>query len=159
MKKTEKILLAISLIALGVLAILLRDTFIGLLMTLIGGALAVWGVVDIFRKNLPIGIVKIVTGLLLILCGWAITEAVVYILAGLVLTFGILYLCDTFKRGARCPSFWAAVWEYSLPVLSILVGGLLLFHRGSMVNFVFISCGVLTIAIGGILLAEALSKD
>ncbi len=159
MKKSERILLAVALMAIGILAILLKDTFIGLLMTLLGGGLAVWGGADIFRKNQPLGVVKLLSGGLLVLCGWTVVEAVLYVLAGLVLAFGVLCLCEKIKRGVRCASAWQTVWEYALPALCIAIGILLLFHRSGMGNFVFIACGVLTVTIGGILLAEAFSKE
>ncbi len=159
MKKTEKILTAIALMAFGLLCILLKDRFIGLLMTLVGGGLIVLGVVDIFRGGVALGIVKICSGGLLVLCGWVVVEAVLYVLAGLLLTVGILAVYDKIKRKGSCGGFWRAAWEYAVPALCIAIGTLLLLHRSSMVTFVFVVSGLLTVCIGGLVLAEALYKE
>ena len=82
MKKSEKIIAAVLTMALGLLFILLKDAFIGVLMTLLGAGLIVLGVVDIVNKLVPPAVVKMVSGTLVILCGWALVEAVLYILAG-----------------------------------------------------------------------------
>ena len=41
----------------------------------------------------------------------------------------------------------------------ILLGILLLFHRGAAVNFVFIGCGILTIIEGGLILFNTFSEE
>ena len=76
MKKSEKITAAILTMVVGVLLIAMQDNFIGLLMSIAGVCLIVLGVVDIFHHFIPPAVVKIVSGILIIVCGWVLVEAV-----------------------------------------------------------------------------------
>ncbi len=159
MKKTEKIISAFLLMALGITFILLKDNFIGILMTVVGGSLIVFGVVDIVNRAFPFAVIKTVSGILLIVCGWAIVEAVLYILSGVLLIFGILLLYDKIKNQPRCSTVWQGILFYATPTVCIIIGTLLLFHRSTMVDFIFIVSGILIVAEGGVLLFNAFSEE
>ena len=112
-----------------------------------------------FHRLFPFAVIKIVTGLLLIICGWTLVKAVLYILSGLLLIAGILLLYDKLKN-KNCPKKGIGVFmEYAKPILLIAIGGLLLFHQGVAINLIFIFSGILTIIEGGVLLAEAFFED
>ena len=81
MKKSEKIISAVLTMVLGVLFIVLKMDFVGLLMTLLGAGLIVFGIVDLIEKLVPPAVVKMVSGVIVIVCGWVLVEAVLYILA------------------------------------------------------------------------------
>ena len=117
------------------------------------------GIIDIVNKLVPPGVVKIVAGVLIIVCGWAIVEAVLYILAGILLIFGILLLYYKIKNNVRGCNFWYTLLEYLTPAICIAIGVLLLFHKGAVVDFVFIASGILTFLEGGILLFNVLSEE
>ena len=102
MGKSEKIITAVLTMVLGVLLMVLRDDFIGILMTVMGLGLIALGVVDIVHDKIPTAVVKIVVGALMIVCGWTIIEAVLYIVAGLVLICGFLLLYDKLKKHVVC---------------------------------------------------------
>ena len=51
MKKTEKLIAALLMMVIGVLFIVMKDKFIGILMTIAGVSLIVLGVVDIVQQN------------------------------------------------------------------------------------------------------------
>ena len=76
MKQSEKIISAILTMVVGVLLITMKDNFISILMTIAGGCLIVVGVVDACNRLLPPAVIKIVSGLLLIICGRAVVRAV-----------------------------------------------------------------------------------
>ncbi len=152
MTKTEKLIVALTLMALGVLFILLKDSFIGILMTVAGVSLAALGVVDIFYQRVPLAIVKIISGVLLVICGWLIVEAVLYILSGGLLICGVLALYDRIKNKAWCGSVWQTVLEFATPTVCIALGVLLLFQAAIGVAVTLIFCGILTIVEGGVLL-------
>ncbi len=154
MKKSERILAAVVLVAIGILFIILQDDFIGVLMTIVGVSLAAFGVVDICGRRTPQGIIKIVSGGLLVLAGWLIVEAVLYILAGVLLVVGILLLYDRLKNHFRCNGFWRAFCRYATPVVCIAIGILLLFHQEPIVGFVCVASGLLTALEGGLLLLQ-----
>ncbi len=159
MKKSERILSALTAMALGVLFIVLQDNFIGVLMTVAGACLIVFGVVDILRRNIPQAIIKILSGLLLVVAGWVIAEAVLYILSGILLVFGTLYLYDQIKRGVKCTSPWSIALEYATPALCIAIGVLLLFSQTSFVGVICVVCGILTVLEGGVLLTQAFLEE
>ena len=92
MKKTEKIISALLTIALGVLLIVLKGNVISILMTVLGLGLITFGVFDFFHNLVPPAVIKTVIGAIVILCGWVIVEAVLYVLAAALFIVGILLL-------------------------------------------------------------------
>lgn len=159
MKKSEKIIVAALTMALGILLVIMRGNFIGILMTVAGLSLIVLGIADIIHRAVPPAVVKIVVGVFVIVCGWTAVNAVLYIVSAVLLIFGILLLYDKIKRGIRCRALLNTVFEYAVPALCIAIGLLLLFHKAAIVKTVFICAGVLTLIAGGILLFNALSDD
>ncbi len=159
MKKSERIISALVLMAIGVLFIILKDNFIGILMTVVGVGLVILGVVDIFSHSVPLALVKIIAGVLLTICGWALVEAVLYILSGILLIFGSLVLYDQIKNHPHCNSLWQKLLVYATPVICIAIGILLLFHRESTLNFIFIVSGVLSVVEGGVLLITSFLEE
>ena len=156
MKKSEKIIAAVIAMTVGVLLIALQGDFISILMTIAGLALIVWGIIDLCLRRLSFGVVKIVSGLLAIVCGWTLIEAVLYIAAALSLIAGILLLCDKLKKKIACSGFLRTALEYAVPIMLILLGILFLFHQTLPIIFVFISGGAVIVLEGAILLTNAL---
>lgn len=159
MKKSERIISAILTMVIGVLLITMKDNFIGLLMTVAGGCLIILGIIDVFHRVVPPAVVKIVVGVLIIVCGWALVRAVLYIVSAILLIGGILILYDKIKRKYRCVSIVYTVCEYAIPSVLIFIGALLLFHQAKAVNLIFILSGIFTVIEGGLLLLDAFSQD
>lgn len=159
MKKTEKIIAAVLMMVIGVLLVIMKDNFIGILMTVAGLSLIVLGVADILHRFVPPAVVKIVVGIFVIVCGWLFVEAVLYIVSAILLIFGILLLYDRIKNRVCHASIWYEILEFAVPSICIAIGILLLFHRASIVDFIFILSGILTLVEGGLVLFCALSED
>ncbi len=159
MKKSEKIIAAIITMAIGVLLIVLQDNFVGLLMTLAGICLIVFGALDIFHHEVPPAVIKIVVGALIIICGWVLVEAVLYIVAALLLIVGILLLYDKIKKRVVCDTLLLTALEYAIPALFVLIGILLLFHQAVAIELIFIFSGILTLIDGGMLLVNTFLDD
>ncbi len=159
MKKSEKIISALVTVALGVLLIALRGKFISILMTVLGLGLIAFGILDFINKRIPPAVVKTVAGVVVIVCGWAIVGAVLYVVAGVLLIAGILLLYEKIKAKTRCATWYLTLCEYAMPALFIVIGILLLFNQGNTVDWVFILSGCFTVAEGGVLLVNALSDD
>ena len=159
MKKSEKLISAIATIAFGLLLIILGAKFIKVLMTLAGIGLIILGVIDLLNRFIPLAVIKIVVGVFVIICGLALIEAVLYVVAAVLLIAGILLLYDKVKHGLRCATLAHTIMEYASPSLLILIGILLLFHQGAMINAVFIISGILTIIEGGLVILNALWND
>ena len=148
MKKSEKIIGAIVTTLIGVFLIVLQDNFVGFLMTLVGIVLIAFGIVDIFHHFVPPAVIKIVSGTLIIVCGWVLVEAVLYLASAMLLIFGILLLYDKLKKGIVCDSWLITLVEYALPVFCIAVGALFLFHQAFAIELVFIIAGIITVLEG-----------
>ena len=159
MKRNEKIITAILTMIFGVLLIVMQDNFIGVLMTIAGLTLIVLGTIDIVQRFIPPAVVKIVAGVLVIVCGWALLEAVLYIVSALLLIAGILLLYDKIRKRVRCDALWQTILEYALPSVCIVIGVLLLFHQAVAVEIIFIVSGLLTLIEGTLLLVEALEIE
>ncbi len=159
MKKSEKIISAVVLMALGILFIVLQDEFVGILMTVAGVSLLVLGIVDIFGGNLPQAIVKMVAGLLVVIAGWTVVEAVLYILAGILLVCGTLWLYSKIKNRDCCDMVWQTVLDYAAPSVCILLGFLFLFHHTMALSFVLVTGGILIILEGGMVLFNAFAEE
>ncbi len=157
MKKTERMLSAVLTMVVGVLLIVMKDNFIGVLASVIGMGLISFGIMDIVNGNLPIGIIKISCGVLVIICGWLIVSAVLYILALLTLTAGGWLFYEKIKN--RVCGFWLyLLCEYAPSVLCMAIGLLLLFHAIISTGFLFITCGLLALSCGGVLLFVCLNE-
>lgn len=159
MKKTEKMISAALTIALGILLIVLQGKIISILMTVLGVGLIAFGLLDLFNRLIPPAVIKLVAGGVIILCGWVIVEAVLYVVAAILLVAGILFLYEKIKSKPRCHSLFYTLCEYAAPVLCIVIGALLLFNQGNTVNWVFIVSGIFTVIEGGLLLVNAFSGD
>ena len=159
MKKSEKVIAAILTMSIGVLLIVLQDNFIGLLMTLAGICLIAFGALDIFHREVPPAVIKIVVGVLVIVCGWVLVEAVLYIVAAFLLIAGILLLYDKIKKKVRCDTLLLTALEYAVPALFVLIGVLLLFHQAVAIELIFIFSGILTLIEGAILLLNTFMED
>ena len=96
---------------------------------------------------------------MVIVCGWVIVEAVLYLVAGALLIAGILLLYEKIESRSRCDTLFYTLCEYAVPVVFLVIGTLLMFNQGNTVNWVFIFGGIFTIIEGGLLLVGALSDD
>ena len=159
MRKTEKLISALLTIALGILLIVLKGGIISIMMTVLGVALIVFGVIDLVNRLIPPAVVKIVLGVVIVVCGWAIVTAVLYLLAACLIVAGILLLYEKIKSRVSCSTLWLTVCEYALPTILLLIGALLLFNQGNTVKWVFIISGIFTVLEGGLLLVSTLSED
>ena len=159
MKKSEKITAALLTMVVGVLLIAMQDNFIGLLMSIAGVCLIVLGVVDIFHHFIPPAVVKIVSGILIIVCGWVLVEAVLYVIAAMLLIAGVLLLYDKIRKRVVCDSLFKTILEYALPSVFILIGIFLLFHQAVALEIIFVVTGILTLIEGAILLIEAFDEE
>ena len=159
MKRSEKIIAAVLTMIIGVLLMVLKGKFIGVVAVVAGVSLIVLGLVDLFGDGVAPAVVKMVVGLMIIICGFAVIRAVVYVVSAVLLIAGILLLYDKLKNGTRCIEMPKKICEIALPSVCILIGVLLLFHNVKMMNMLLMLCGVLSLLAGGLILFNALGED
>ena len=145
-------------ILLGILFLILQDKVITVAMTILGVVLIVLAVLDLLDHQTFPAIVKAVFGVVVLVFGWAITTAALYILAAVLLIWGIYELYAKLRVHLKGNSVWLTVMLYIAPILNILLGLLLLFNQNGTVAWVFIVTGVLLIVDGVMLLCSAFRK-
>ena len=159
MKKSEKVIAAVLTMIIGVLLMVLKGRFIGVVAVVAGISLIVLGLVDLFGGGVAPAVVKIVVGVMIIICGFAVVRAVVYVVSAVLLITGILLIYDKLKNGTRCMDMPQKMVEIALPSVCIFIGILLLFHNAKLMNLIFVVCGILSLIAGGLILFNALGED
>lgn len=159
MKSSEKAVCGVLTVLFGLLFIILQGDVVSVAMTMLGAALVVWGVLDLFERRLEAALIKIIAGAVIVLFGWLIVGAVLYILAAALLVLGAWLLYVRLKNRACCSTpVELALW-CAPAVVCMLVAFVLFFNRGGAVAWVFVVSGVFIVAEGGLLLYEAFRKS
>lgn len=159
MKKTEKIIVSVLTIALGVLLMVLQADVISILMTVVGVTLIVFGVLDVFDKRMPPAVVKAIFGVVIVLCSWVAVNAIIYLVAAALLTLGILSLYEKVKSRIPCAGLWQTVCSYACSALFVIIGVTLFFCGEEESDWIFVFSGILTVLQGGLLLIDACTDD
>lgn len=140
----------------GILFLFLRgDTIINIAMTVFGVALLVLAVLDLMDHQMYPAIVKAVIGVVVLIFGWAFVEVAMIVLAIVLLIWGIyeLYLLVKNRVGGNA---LAVILRYISPILSIVIGVLLLVNRSGTVNAISVVIGVVLIIDAILLFYDAL---
>ena len=158
MRKNEKIIAAVLTMVFGVLFMLLKSDLIGLLMTILGSALIVFGIIDLVNKVVPLAVCKLVFGVVIIVLGWVLFTAVLYVLSACLLIVGILAIYDLVRYKFISFSFknTACLIRLAEPVLCVIIGLILLFEP---LDWVFIVAGIFTFIEGVVLLINAIRNE
>ena len=156
MKTSNKLLSAVLTIALGILFIILKSDVVSIAMTLLGVALIISGVIDLLHKLIAPGIVKAVIGVAVIVFGWTLMSIAIYIMAALILAFGVVQLVQAIKEKQN--NTMKKLLSFIEPALMVIVACCLLFNQGGTIAWVFIVAGVVLIIEGVIALIGCL-KD
>ena len=155
MKVSERIIFALVTITLGVLLIAWRGDIIQVLMTVLGIALLVLGVLDWIERGVKIAAIKLFLGVLSLAFGWLLVPAVSYILATALVLFAVYLAVDFFRCGNKISLAFRSISLWIKPVLLFLMGLFLFLNNGGDADWAFVLVGVMAVPLGGILLAEA----
>lgn len=142
MKKDSQLLIRIGMIVLGVLFVFKRSGVIHTAITLIAAVLLLSAILDFIKKQTSSGVVKGVIALCVMVFGWLFVELALYLIAALLLLYGIGQLIQTVKQkpGGYLP--------YVVPVFSLIAGCCLLFNQGGTVDWIFVVVGIVLIVDG-----------
>ncbi len=155
MKTSERIILALVTISLGVLLIGWQGEIIQVLMTVLGIALIVLGVLDWVGREIKTAIVKLFFGVLAVVFGWLLVAAVSYILATALVLLAIYLSIDFFRRGNKIYLSFRSLSLWIKPVLIFLMGIFLFLNNGGDAEWAFVAVGIIAVPLGGLLLADA----
>ena len=159
MKKSKKeaIVTALSLIAVGLLFIVFKNDIISLALTVIGGFLVVWGIINVINKLFYNGIIKIVFGALVLVAGWLFIQIALYLLGAFLLISGASELYRIFNHKIKKVTI-SLIASIIQPILSVMVAICLFFNQGNTLSWVFIVSGVFLMIDGVVALVGALDK-
>ena len=160
MEKTNKYISAVVMMVIGLLLIILKDGIIGILLTALGVALIVMGILDaVQRKDVTRCVIKCVIGAVIILGGWVFVAVMLYILGALLVIVGVLWIIKLVQRHTKGANLIGTITAYLVPALYILIGVCLFFNQSAFVNVVFIIVGVIVLVDGIIQLVNAIKED
>ena len=159
MKKTEKVVVALLTLLLGIALLILRGSLISVLMSVVGIVFIAFGIIQWIKGQIVLAIIKAVIGIVLIICGWTVVSAVLYVLAAAVMITGILLLYEQLKNQGCGATLLQKIAAFAYPIVCILIGFFLLFNNGNEEQWVFIVSGSLTVLEGGLLLLSAFALD
>lgn len=160
MEKTNKYISAVVMMAIGLLLIILKGGIINILLTALGVALIVMGILDaVQRKDVTRCVIKCVIGAVIILGGWLFVAVMLYILGALLVIVGVLWIIKLVQRHTKGANLIGTITAYLVPALYILIGVCLFFYQSAFVDVVFIIVGVIVLVDGIIQLVNAIKED
>ena len=111
-------------------------------MTAVAFYLIVTGILALSKKMTNTGVIYLVCGLIVLFFGWVFVSVAVYVIAALLLIYGILQLINVSKL--RIKGFK----KYLEPILNIVIGLCFLLNLGNTINWIFYVLGILFIVEG-----------
>ncbi|MBQ7923824.1 MAG: DUF308 domain-containing protein [Clostridia bacterium] len=154
MKKqlSNNLIMAIIMIALGILFIIFKAGVISIAMTVFGVALLVVAVLDLLNKDWVPCVVKAVLGVAVILFGWLLVDIARIVLAVVLLIYGVLQVIEACKNLKKNKSLLSKILIFVEPVVIVAIAVCLFFN----INILFIIAGVFFLVEGILGLIKAL---
>ena len=122
-------------------------------MTIMGVALIISSILDLIRKQGSQSIIKLVIGAVVIVFGWTLVSAALYIMAAVLLINSVMQISTIAKmtKGFNL--------SYLQPIMSLIVAICLLFNQGGTISWVFVVSGVCLIIEGVIAFFDSMKKE
>ena len=155
MKITNKLIMGILAVVVGVMFVIMKGEVLSIALTLLGAAAIVMGVQDIVRNAKNSGIVKVIVGAAVILLGWLLVDITLIVIAVLMILFCGMNLIGSLKTDGYPMSTVQTIRTYAKPVLGLIAGICLLFNRGGTVAWVFTLVGIVFVIEGIMMLIES----
>ncbi len=151
--KSQTSIAGILYIIFGILCIAFRGGIISFAGICLGAAFLVFGIVNIIREELPVGIVLAIIGVVILLAGKFFIAALFYIVAVILILTGIQRLYVFFKTRAVNDSILRP--EGIRPIVLIIVGLLFLIYQRGTISIIFVAIGILFIVTGILAIADS----
>ena len=137
------------MIAVGLCLMVLRGGIIGILLTVLGVAIIVSGIIDaVQRKDGVLCAIKCVIGAVLIAGGWLFLSVMLYIVGAMLVVFGVLWIIKLARRYTKGSTALETIRLYFVPCICLLVGVCLFFNGTAIVDLAFIIAGALLVIDG-----------
>lgn len=122
---------------IGLLLVMLQSGSLGILMTIVGALFIVLGVIDIVQnKDVKKGVIELVIGVAIIVCGWLIADIVLLVFGVLLIAKGVMDLIPVVK------SDFSSMLS---PIVTIVIGVLLVVAKWALMDVLCIVAGVIFI--------------
>lgn len=129
-------------IIVGLLLVIFRSETLNWAMTITGAIFAIFGVLELTKKNFAGGGVSLVIGIVILVLGWTLASIVLLVLGILIAIKGVVDLLPLLKKKKL------DIKALIVPVVTIVVGILLAFGNG--LDILIIITGILLIVDGAI---------
>ncbi len=139
-KVSNNFMMAILYVVIGALLCIFKSNILSWIMTIAGALFIIAGLLDIFRhKNKKTGVINIVIGVAILVAGWLLLEIA-------LIVFGVLIVINGLKEllAIKSKKFKA----YLSPLVTILVGAMLVLAKWLVADWFFIAVGVVFILNG-----------
>ena len=157
--KKNDVLLSLALLATGIMFLALRGEFIGIVMTVIGASLIVFGIINLFFGDLYQAIAEAVVGVFIIVFGWLLVAVAFYVIAVALIFYGIVKIRVAFTFiGSKSPLFFITV-PFICGALNVVLGFLLFFNQSGTIDWIFIVSGIGLILEGILGLTDVIIKN
>ena len=131
----NSILNCIIYAVIGILLIVLKASSLGILMTAVGALLIITALIDIFgEKDLGKGVIELLLGAGIIVCGWLIADIVLLVLGIVLIVKGAMELFKNIKKGFV---------ENLSSIVLIIVGILLVIAKWALMDVMCVVAGVI----------------
>ena len=131
----NSILNCIIYAVIGILLIVLKSGSLGILMTAVGALLIITALIDIFgEKDLGKGVIELLLGAGIIVCGWLIADIVLLVLGIVLIVKGAMELFKNIKKGFV---------ENLSSIVLIIVGILLVIAKWALMDVMCVVAGVI----------------
>lgn len=156
----NKLISALLMTVLGVLFIIFKNDVIGVALTVLGVLLVVQAVLDFVHKAYVSGVIRAVMGALILVFGIGnlLVTVALYIIAAVLLIYGILQLIGALKAITKKSKLFAKIFAFVEPAICLFVSICLLFNQGGTVAWVFIIAGVFLIIDGVLALIDCVAN-
>lgn len=145
--KNSNAILAVTLIAVGVIFCALRSEFVSVLLSVVGTLVVLLGIFDLIEKHWTMGGVEIAVGIIVIVCGWLLID-VSLLMLGIVLciyaVYSLISQISLFKHAKTSDK----VFILLSPIVRFVLGILLIVSRWYMFDAIFIVLGVMLVLYG-----------
>ncbi len=158
--RNNEFLLASLLIIIGGCLVIFKSDLVGVMFTIIGASLVILGAYDIYKKETTKGLIELIVGIVIIVCGWAIFKVAVIILGVVFAGRGLHYLASQGPKMAKAKGL-DKILSILKPLLMVVFGVILIvapWVAVDIMNILFIIAGVVIIIDGVVVLIPALSK-
>ena len=155
--KDNKLVNGFIIVIKRILLMIIKNGVINIIATCFGIYFIVAGILEIVKNKRTVeGVIMIVIGAAVIIFGWLLVSIVLYVVAALLVVYGIYTLYQCFNAKIKFKNLLSTILFYLIPILYIIAGICLFFNQGEIMNVAFIVSGAVLLVNGIIMIVESL---